>query len=180
MSSRRALVVAATVIIAALIGGTLIARSLLQSGASPPPPAFVPTASEKAILALLNVQRAKYHLTPLKYDAVLGRFARAHSVSMAAHNYFEHDQPGGPTYAQRAQSILHLPGRNRMEENIAWGNGGYGTPSALVTSWMNSPGHRANILNPLVHRAGEGNVVTKKTYQSQPPGVVIATTEFSN
>lgn len=172
-------VIAAATVIFALLIGAYAAKRLVFSGASTISP---PTAAERQTLALLNAQRKRFcpKCTPLRYDATLAKYARAHNADMAKHDYFDHNTPGGPTYAQRVNGLLHQPGRSRLEENIAWGGGPYGTPQGLVTAWMNSPGHRANILNPGVHRAGEANLLTKKTYQGQPSGVVIATTDFSN
>lgn len=173
-------VIAVAITITALLIGAFVARQLLTSGAATRPlVVFRSTTSEKAVLTLLNKQRKAHGLAPLKYDPVLAKFARAHSANMVARNYFDHDTPGGPTYAQRAGALLGHNGRHRIEENIAWGSGSYGTPAGLVDAWMHSPPHRANILSPLVHRVGEGNIAARHPYQGVP-GATVATTEFSN
>lgn len=182
MTSRRSLLIAATVVLVALIGGGILAKQLIFSGAAvttssgkPSPP----TARERTLLKLINAQRAKYGRKPLVYDAVMAKVARAHNDDMIDRGYFSHDDPSGhPTFAERVHSVLVLPGRNAIGENIAEGSGPYGTPSGLVTAWMNSPGHRANILNPTYHRTGFGASLAKRYLGF--PNVVVATEDFSN
>jgi uncharacterized protein YkwD len=166
--------VAAVVVIAALFAGTLAAKTLLFGGASTVTP---PTLIERNVLKLLNVQRAKYHLPVLHYDSTLAKYARAHTRDMLRNDYFQHDAPdGGQTYVERMQPLLHAPGRNRLEENIEWASGS-ALASSLVSGWMHSPEHRANILNPQVHRSGQG--ITVGPFQGQVRATV-ATSEFSN
>lgn len=171
--------IAAAIVILALIGGGLAARQLLQSGASTLPPLAPPTAKEKALLTLINRQRIANGLGPLKYDPVMARSARAWTRTMIAHNFFSHDNPNGTTFAERMHPILERPGRHEIGENIALGSGSYGTAAALVIAWMNSPGHRANILSPGYHRTGFGAAVAPRIYQGFP-GVTVVTEDFSN
>lgn len=129
------------------------------------------------MLVYLNQARVANGLKPFVYDATLAKYARAHTVDMIRANYFEHDKPGGPTYRQRVNALLNGV-RHIIEENIAYGSGPYGKAKALVDNWMASPGHRANILNPAVHRTGQG-ILTGHNYQDNPV-VIVATSEFSN
>jgi uncharacterized protein YkwD len=80
---------------------------------------------------------------------------------MVRHGYFSHDTLQGVGPFQR---MLHdgYAARHRacaMGENIAAGTGGYATPAAIVRLWMNSPGHRANILDGRYHDTGIGVAV---------------------
>lgn len=136
-----------------------------------------PTAVEAGVLAQLNVQRKAHGLSKLTFDATLAQYARAHTQSMLKKNYFDHDTPGGPTFAQRMAPLLKQSGRNYAEENIEYGTGTAWTAKELVADWMASPGHRANILNPKVHRTGQGIEVGK--FQGYPVATV-ATSDFSN
>lgn len=178
MHPTRARTIAAIVVVLAFIAGGLAAHVLLESGAAVPK--ITPTAKEKAVLTLINKQRTMRHLSALKFDPVMALLARNHNNDMIRRDYFSHDEPGGgKTYAQRVNSVLHEPGRNTLGENIVYGNGPYGTAQGLVTSWMNSPPHRANILNPAFHRTGLGVATAKGSYQGGF-GVTVATQDFSN
>ncbi|WP_051468376.1 CAP domain-containing protein [Actinomadura oligospora] len=108
------------------------------------------TASETAVLKITNQQRAKAGCSPLRYDARLARAARLHSQDMAAHNYFSHDSRNGDSPWDRIERQGYTqPGA----ENIAKG---YADAAAVMKGWMNSPGHRANILNCGLKALGVG------------------------
>jgi uncharacterized protein YkwD len=99
------------------------------------------TAAEAEVLKLVNQERAKVGCTPLAADHSLTKLAEALSKDMAARDFFDHTDPDGATPWDRAAKagILGLGG-----ENIARGQT---DAAAVVAAWMNSPGHRANILN---------------------------------
>jgi uncharacterized protein YkwD len=67
---------------------------------------------------------------------------------MVREQFFSHDTPDGGTLLARIQPTGYLPNTGDwvVGENLAWGNGPLATPQAIVAGWMNSPGHRANIL----------------------------------
>lgn len=99
------------------------------------------------VLALVNAERARYCLAPLTYSDHLSSIAVRHSQDMVDRNYFAHiAPPPAPNGASPADRVTNggyawvLVG-----ENLATG---FFTPDAVVAAWMNSPGHRANILNP--------------------------------
>ncbi|MFB7514261.1 CAP domain-containing protein [Streptomyces sp. NPDC056144] len=98
-------------------------------------------AAEAEVLRLVNVERAKVGCSPVSADARLAGLARAFSADMEARNFFDHTDPDGATPWNRAEQagIANLAG-----ENIARGQV---DAAAVMTSWMNSDGHRANILN---------------------------------
>jgi uncharacterized protein YkwD len=107
-------------------------------------------AVASAVLTLVNQERAKAGCTPLTTDARLAALATAFSDDMAARGFFDHTDPDGKTPWDRAQAagISDLGG-----ENIARGQQ---TAADVMTAWMNSPGHRANILNCDYHTLGVG------------------------
>lgn len=105
---------------------------------------------EAAMLELVNKERQKEGLQPLEWDAELVPVARAHSRDMFLQGYFAHENKEGLTPAQR---IKKAGIRFRTAgENLALGP----TIKRCHTGLMNSPGHRANILNPAYGRIGIG------------------------
>jgi uncharacterized protein YkwD len=96
---------------------------------------------ELDVLARTNVQRALAGCGALRFDGRLAAAARAHSADMVNRHYFEHDSPDGDTPADRTAAAGYP---DYGGENIAYGQ----TSAAEVMSdWMGSPGHRANILD---------------------------------
>jgi uncharacterized YkwD family protein len=99
------------------------------------------TADELETFNLINQQRANNGLSALKVDSELQRVARIKAQDMVNNNYFDHNSPtyGTPFNMMKNFGITY----KTAGENIA----GNSSNSATVTAWMNSPGHRANILN---------------------------------
>ncbi|MGW4289092.1 CAP domain-containing protein [Streptomyces sp. NPDC004673] len=97
--------------------------------------------AEAEVLRLVNVERAKVGCTPVAANSALTGLAEAFSGDMAARAFFDHTDPDGATPWDRAAKagITGLGG-----ENIARGQS---DAAAVMEAWMNSPGHRANILN---------------------------------
>lgn len=110
-------------------------------------------AYEREVVRLVNVERAKAGLPALEYDWQLSRVARYKSEDMQKNNYFAHTSPtyGSPFNMMKSFGISY----RTAGENIARG---YSTPAAVVEGWMNSPGHRANILNSSFTHMGVGYV----------------------
>lgn len=108
---------------------------------------------ESQVIQLTNQERAKNGLKPLAADWQLSRVARYKSADMKDKNYFSHTSPtyGSPFTMMRNFGIAY----RSAGENIA---AGQRTPSEVVQSWMNSPGHRKNILNPAYTHIGVGHV----------------------
>jgi len=98
-------------------------------------------AFEDQVVTLTNAQRIAHGCPALRADARLQAAAIAHSLDMRVRSYFAHDTPDGATPWARIQAQGYS---DPSAENIAMGQG---TPQAVVDAWMNSPGHRANILN---------------------------------
>jgi uncharacterized protein YkwD len=112
----------------------------------------------KATLCLLNVQRRAHGLRKLRENSKLRHAAAGYSRLMVSQGFFSHVSPGGSTLESRVNSTHYLDGARSWSigENIAWGTGRLGTPRAIVKAWMNSPGHRDNILNGTYRDIGIG------------------------
>ncbi|MGW2203608.1 CAP domain-containing protein [Streptomyces sp. NPDC001774] len=98
-------------------------------------------AAEAEVVRLVNQERAKVGCTPVRSDSALAALAGAFSTDMAARGFFDHTDPDGDTPWDRA-SQAGVSGMGG--ENIARGQV---DAAAVMDSWMNSDGHRANILN---------------------------------
>lgn len=122
-----------------------------------PTPATVHQARE-AVLCLVNRQRARHGRRGLRASRSLNVAAGRHSHDMVRRRYFNHDSPGGRDVADRVRAAHWATGRSarRLGENIAWGSGSYGTPRCIVSTWMHSAGHRANILDRRFREFGAG------------------------
>ena len=107
-----------------------------------------------AIACLINVTRSQKGLPTLKSSARLRKAAGAHTRDMVTRHYFDHQGPSGPSFVTRLQSVGYWPAT--AGENIAYGGGVLATPYAIWLAWMNSDGHRENILNPKVRELGTG------------------------
>ena len=119
-------------------------------------------AYEQEVIRLTNVERAKYGLKPLTEDWELSRVARYKSQDMHDRRYFDHNSPtyGSPFQMMKAFGLSY----RSAGENIAMG---YRTPQAVVTGWMNSSGHRANILNSSYTKIGVGYVADGNYWTQQ-------------
>ena len=111
------------------------------------------TEYEQEVIRLVNEIRADNGLKPLTYDWELSRVARYKSQDMKDNRYFSHTSP---VYGSPFQMIKNFGISFRSAgENIARG---YATPQAVVNGWMNSSGHRANILSSSFTKIGVGYV----------------------
>lgn len=105
---------------------------------------------EQAIIDLVNKEREKENLPPLVPHEKLVQIARAHSLNMAKQNRMDHTLDG-KNPIDRAKEVGYQP--PGVAENVAWGAR---TPDEVVRMWMNSPGHRANILGKQTTEVGIG------------------------
>ena len=106
---------------------------------------------ENEVIRLVNEIRGSYGLKPLTVNWELSRIARYKSEDMFNNRYFSHTSP---TYGTPFQMVKAFGLSYRTAgENIAYG---YRTPAAVVDGWMNSSGHRANILNASYTQIGVG------------------------
>lgn len=108
---------------------------------------------EQQVVDLTNQERAKNGLSALKVDTTLSKVAREKSRDMSANNYFDHNSPtyGSPFDMMKQYGVDY----RSAGENIAMGQR---SPQEVVDGWMNSPGHRANILNESYTHIGVGYI----------------------
>jgi hypothetical protein len=106
---------------------------------------------ESDVIDLVNLERRAEGLHPLSYDARLAAAARDHSEDMGQQDYFSHDSLDGRKFYERILDAGYS--YTYCAENIAVG---YPNPVAVVAGWMDSPGHRANILDPKACDIGVG------------------------
>lgn len=121
---------------------------------NPPAPSTAPAPSggvTTQVVTLTNAERAKAGCGPLAVNATLTAVAQAHSQDMATNNYFDHNSQDGRTPFDRMTAAGYR--YSTAAENIA---AGQRTPQDVTTAWMNSPGHRANILNCALKQIGVG------------------------
>ena len=114
------------------------------------------TADEKEVFDLINKQRTQNGLSALKLDTETLRVARIKAQDMVDNNYFSHNSPtyGSPFQMLNSFKISY----KTAGENIA----GNSSNSSAVTAWMNSSGHKANILNSSFNYTGIGVVKGSK------------------
>jgi uncharacterized protein YkwD len=103
------------------------------------------------VLDLTNAERTKQGLPGLKLNSKLNLAAQKHSEDMALRDYFSHTGVNGSSSGDRATSAGYK--FSYLGENIA---AGYITPQEVVLGWMNSPEHRANIMNANYREMGLG------------------------
>jgi uncharacterized protein YkwD len=114
-----------------------------------------------AILCLHNQIRAQHDLPLLRANRRLRRAAVGHSRNMVSRRFFEHTTPKGVTMVDRilkARYVRQDEGWS-LGENLEWGTGSLATPRGAVQAWMDSAGHRANILKRDYREMGVGIVL---------------------
>jgi uncharacterized protein YkwD len=144
-----------------------------------------PTALEEAVSAAIvkytNIERQKAGVPLLTVDPELSKLAMAHSDDMRDNNFFAHDSPYGYTFAERVRQAGYLT----AAENIAATMATYSESAdpdlvgqhIVCEQWMESPGHRKNIVQELYRTIGVG--VAYEHDRSDIPYGFIATQEFS-
>lgn len=126
-------------------------------------------AIRSAVLCLLNKERANHHLAKLTGSASLRGAAKRFARQLVDEQFFEHVAPDGSTLVDRIRRTAYLrvtPHHWWLGENLAYGTQEQAQPAFIVTAWMRSPGHRANILNPHYRNIGIGiaNGTPKTSY----------------
>jgi uncharacterized protein YkwD len=137
--------------VSALIG-TFVAVAVTAGLAGPASAATSTSLAEKrtAVIKLTNKERAAKGCAPLKASNRLTTAAQRHANDMAAKDYFSHNSLDGRQWWQRIEALGY---KNPAGENIAYG---FDTASSVVKGWMNSPGHKRNILDCKFNKIGIG------------------------
>ena len=112
----------------------------------------------QATLCLLNQQRAAKGVGPLVENAALSTASAGYSQRMVSQGFFAHESPDGGTLVDRLTGAGYLGSDDAwvVGENIGWGQASLATPRSMVDAWMNSPGHRENLLSADYGQVGLG------------------------
>jgi uncharacterized protein YkwD len=124
------------------------------------PLAGSPSAVVAATLCLVNAERVDRGLARLDANPKLATAARRYAGDLVDGGYFSHTGRDGSDVGRRLRRVGYVPNDRAwtVGENLAWGTGVLATPAAIVRAWMNSPGHRANVLDPRYREIGLGFV----------------------
>ncbi len=127
---------------------TELVKKAKKQVTTPPPLKAIEEApksflTQSGIIKLTNLEREKYGLPPLKESSALNLSATLKTKDMLAKQYFDHISPSGKSVADLVEMVEYQ--FISIGENLALGN--FENDEALVQGWMNSPGHRANILS---------------------------------
>ncbi len=129
-----------------------------------------------AVLCLINRKRAENSESPLVSSPELEHAAESHCEELIADDYFAHISPSGETPVDRIRETGYIPGPSVgyvIGENLAWGTYQLSTPQAIVSAWIASPGHLANILE--AQYRDTGIAITPAVPESLAPGAPGAT-----
>ena len=160
----------------AFFGAAGTASAACANAAADPQVVAEPTV-EAVTLCLLNDERRQAGRSALRSNGKLALAAERHAEDMGAQGYFAHDSLDGRSFLERIKAAGYLAGRPAswsVGENIAWGNGRLATPSQIVEAWMDSPGHKRNILSSKFREIGLG-LATGGASSSMPDRTIYAT-----
>jgi uncharacterized protein YkwD len=132
--------------------------------------------AREAVLCLINRKRAENNESPLVLNSELVAAAESHDQELIADDYFAHVSPSGETPVDRIRATGYIPGPNVgyvIGENLAWGTYQLSTPQAIVSAWIASPGHLANILEAQYRETGIA--ITPAVPETVAPGAPGAT-----
>lgn len=133
-----------------------------------------------ATLCLINVERTSRGLRRLRASKQLRKAATNYSRTMVRKRFFDHVGPRGSTMVSRIKRTNYLKRGVRdwaLGENIGWASGSLATPRQMVRIWMDSAGHRKNILNRRFRHVGIG-VATGAPVRGKVRRAATYTTDF--
>ena len=133
-----------------------------------------------ATLCLMNSERGARGLAGLRSQPALTSAAARYARQMVTERFFAHTSPRGSTVLSRIRDTAYLRGAPAwtVGENIASGSGTMATPRAIVQAWMESPGHRANLLSPCFRDVGLGIAVGMAIQQVDAGGAGTYVSDF--
>ena len=147
----------------------VIATALTMAGAADAASTASLTQAESSLLSAMNSARAAHGLQPLRADGRLERAARKHSSYMLRTGTFAHG-----AFARRIRRVgVRAP---RIGENLAWSSGSLTAARAIVSMWLASPEHRANLLHPGYRFVGVGAL--RGAFDGQSNALMV-TTDFA-
>lgn len=117
---------------------------------------------ERSVLTEMNAVRSQHGLVPLRFSAGLAAAARQHSTEMANRGYFGHTSANGEAFSRRLARFYPIGARRywSVGENLLWSSAELNAAAALEI-WLNSPSHRAIMLNPRWLDVGVGAVYAR-------------------
>ena len=146
-----------------------VATALTMAGAADAASTTSLTQAESSLLSAMNSVRAAHGLQPLRADARLARAARGHSSYMLRTGTFSHG-----AFARRIRQVgVRSP---RIGENLAWSSGSLAAAKQIVSMWLASPEHRANLLSPGYRLVGVGAL--RGSFDGQSNALMV-TTDFA-
>jgi uncharacterized protein YkwD len=146
-----------------------VATALTMAGAADAASTTSLTQAESSLLSAMNSVRIAHGLQPLRADSRLERAARGHSSYMLRTGTFAHG-----AFATRIRRVgIHAP---RIGENLAWSSGALTAAQAIVSMWLASPEHRANLLRPGYRLVGVGAL--RGSFDGQSNALMV-TTDFA-
>ena len=147
-----------TVLAVLLLGAPSAPASVACTGADATASQVSRRALVRATLCVLNAERARHDLRPLRLNRELSTAARRHSRAMVEGKFFSHESANGATFVDRIRSAGYLSGASAwyVGENIAYGSGTRSSARSIGSAWMKSRPHRANILSPSFRDIGIG------------------------
>jgi uncharacterized protein YkwD len=184
-SHRRILIGVLTVLLGALLvasiapGPAAAKRRACEDWAHQGPTSLTRPQARKSVICLVNRERRARGQRALHRSGGLQRAAQRHNDQMTGTGCFSHQCPGESTLEGRLLGAGYLRGGLRawaFSENLAWGLGPRGAPSAAVGAWMNSPEHRANLLNSSLRDIGVG--FASGSPMSRSDGAGLYTVDF--
>jgi uncharacterized protein YkwD len=136
------------------------------------------TEAGKAIRCLINKRRSNHGAGAVEANGKLGRAAGNHTDFMLDHGCFAHECSGEPDMVSRIKRTGYLQSALSwaVGENIAWGDQGLGSPAEIVAAWMDSPPHRAALLDRSYEHVGVG--MLHGTPSSPKAHGAVYTTDF--
>ena len=123
-------------------------------GTKDPTPERSPGRGDESVRGLrlggFGRERQDANLPPLTQNSELAQAASGMCQRMVTEHFFSHETPDGKNIVDRVEPTGYIPdsGDWVVGENLAWGSGALSTPQAILNGWMNSPGHKANLLAP--------------------------------
>jgi uncharacterized protein YkwD len=140
------------------------------------PPRVHPARLARATVCLVNHERRRRDLRPLRPERRLRLAAGRHARDMVARSYFAHRSPGGANVVDRLRDSGYLRGRGAfVGETLAWGSGPRAAPRAIVAAWLASPPHRAVLLSRRYREIGIAAVLGSPRNRSTAAATYAAT-----
>jgi uncharacterized protein YkwD len=161
----------------ARISGHLPNCNVAVAAASSAPRTAPTIRLARAAVCLINNRRIRRGLPRLRINNRLSKAAMWHTHDMVRRSYFGHMSKRGRDVVDRLYGTRYLGGRFSWSvgENLAWGSGRLGTPRKIVRAWMNSPGHRRNMLDSRFREIGIG-VIANGPVRTDLPAATYTTT----